>query len=84
VGASMAAPHHLHSTQYSTSLAGPPSLGWNVANLGVDTIQPQLWDSLAAPGVAITLKTLDVYVEGGVFGVQKRTQRLLIRGQSVP
>ena len=53
MGASMAAPHHLHSTQYSTSLAGPPSLGWNVTNLGVDTIQPQLGDSLAAPGVAM-------------------------------
>jgi hypothetical protein len=45
----MAAPPHLHSTQCSTSLAGPACLGWNVANLGVDTIQPQLGDSLAVP-----------------------------------
>jgi hypothetical protein len=46
----MAAPSHLHSTQYSTSLADPGSLGWNVANLVVDTIDLQLGESLAAPG----------------------------------
>ena len=51
----MAAPFHLHPTEHSTSLAGPASLGWNVANLGVDTIQLQLGESLATPaGVAIT------------------------------
>jgi hypothetical protein len=45
----MAAPSHLHSTQYSTSLADPASWGWNVANLVVDTIELQLGESLAAP-----------------------------------
>ena len=70
MSASMAAPLHLHSTQYSTSPDGPASLGWNVSNLRVDTIQSQLGDSLAAQGAAITLKTLYVY-DGGVLGVQK-------------
>jgi hypothetical protein len=46
VSASLAAPSHLHPTEHSTSLAGPASLGWNVANLGVATIQPQLGNSL--------------------------------------
>jgi hypothetical protein len=54
VSASLAAPPHLHSTQYSTSLAGPASSGLNVANLGVDTIQPQLGESLATPARVIT------------------------------
>ena len=51
----MTAPSHSHSTEHSTSLAGPASLGSNVANLGVDTIQPQLGESLATPArIAIT------------------------------
>lgn len=45
----MAAASRLHSTQCSTFLAGPASLGWNVANLGVDTIELQLGESLATP-----------------------------------
>jgi hypothetical protein len=58
----MAAASRLHSTKCSTSLTGPASLGWNVANLGVDTVELQLGESLATPGSCHNFFNLEGWV----------------------